>query len=604
MITATEKRPTAAELMQKHRQDVLAKYTELLEDIDRRRGSEMTELKQMDILGAKENLTFNYFCLPYYGEYLAWKCKNFPYANAEFSKVTSFDLDDHIIFTYIFSVFGQGIAPKLMEIYGEHPEQAEKPLTDGETEFFKSYLEDVVNPSLTELIENIRAGKYRTLNEIDEEIAAAFKNVKFREIITSQEQWNRYNSFLQEQCKPRNDLAEIIVKYAELCGISAKLRKLHTKIEPENKPKPKSKKKQSDAVVTPFEISPYSLVLSNQFARSAMLMNTSRPLEKESLLDSSVQVFAPKLREEGIDGITQIAIDTEHLGDITATWGTAEKRLFAMYNEAICKGGAETREIVININDYMKRCNLSVSNKKETVKELKKAIDRMFYTSVRFEDDKGSKANFALFETTAYHNGNIFIKGTDRLVTAMTGGKGGRNVMHLPAEYYTCKGKNAVSAMNVIQALCYHQGNYNNVIRSMKYENRQNEHYKISSLLRKTEIATIEKVRETQQSWKSKIKEPLESILNDFLGVKNWEYIINDKLVYSDELPPGITYEEWEDLTIRYNIENFPNEQVIQGIETKKAKKEEARQILADKAAVARERERKSNKKKAAASNS
>ena len=336
-----------------------------------------------------------------------------------------------------------------------------------------------------------------------------------------------------------------------------------------------------------------------------MLMNTSRPLEKKSLLDSSVQIFAPKLREEGIDGITQIAIDTEQLGDITATWGTTEKRLLAMYNEAICKDGAKTREVVININDYMKRCSLSVSNKKETAKELKKAIDRMFYTSVIFEDGE-SKANFALFEATAYHNGNVLIKGTDMFVAFMTRGKGGRNVMHLPAEYYTCKGKNAVSAMNVIQALCYHQGNYNNVKRSMMFENRQNEHYKISSLLEKTEIITIEKVRETRQSWKSKIKEPLEAILNDFPGETNWSYIINGKPRLPEELPQDITYEKWENLTIQYNIENFPNERVIQGIEAKEAKREEARQILADQAAVAREREqkRKSRKKKAVASNS
>ena len=134
----------------------------------------------------------------------------------------------------------------------------------------------------------------------------------------------------------------------------------------------------------------------------------------------------------------------------------------------------------------------------------------------------------------------------------------------------------------------------------MMFENRQNEHYKISSLLEKTEIITIEKVRETRQSWKSKIKEPLEAILNDFPGETNWSYIINGKPRLPEELPQDITYEKWENLTIQYNIENFPNERVIQGIETKKAKREEARQILSDKAAVARAEERKARKKKAA----
>lgn len=535
---------------------------------------------------SNDALCFAYSSFPYLKILFKWEYENFPREDLRlFPNYFNFlyQYEEDVIKIYLRTI---NACTSIITNYDGTPEQAERPLTAKERKLFDFFLKEVLKPATESLINGIKNGNYRTLKEISKD-----RDTMLLESVDIQKQ-TEINSEID---RPSRDL----FVYLNVYSIDSHFEKAIIEAFKSNV-KPKSKKKQPDAVATPFEISPYSLVLSNQFARSAMLMNTSRPLEKKSLLDSSVQVFAPKLREEGIDGITQIAIDTEHLGDITATWGTAEKRLFAMYNEAICRGGEEAQEVVININDYMKRCDLSASNKKETVKELKKAIDRMFYTSVRFEDDKGSKANFALFETTAYHNGNIFIKGTDRLVTAMTGGKGGRNVMHLPAEYYTCKGKNAVSAMNVIQALCYHQGNYNNVIRSMMYENHQSEHYKVSSLLKKTEITTIEKVRATQQSWKSKIKEPLEAILNDFPGVPNWGYIINDKLRLPEELPPDLTYEEWESLTIQYNIENFPNERVIQGIETKKAKKEEARQILSDKAAVARAEERKARKKKAA----
>lgn len=535
---------------------------------------------------SNDALCFAYSSFPYLKILFKWEYENFPREDLRlFPNYFNFlyQYEEDVIKIYLRTI---NACTSIITNYDGTPEQAERPLTAKERKLFDFFLKEVLKPATENLINGIKNGNYRTLKEISKD-----RDTMLLESVDIQKQ-TEINSEID---RPSRDL----FVYLNVYSIDSHFEKAIIEAFKSNV-KPKSKKKQPDAVATPFEISPYSLVLSNQFARSAMLMNTSRPLEKKSLLDSSVQIFAPKLREEGIDGITQIAIDTEHLGDITATWGTTEKRLFAMYNEAICKGGEEAQEIVININDYMKRCNLSASNKKETVKELKKAIDRMFYTSVRFEDDKGSKANFALFETTAYHNGNIFIKGTDRLVSAMTGGKGGRNVMHLPAEYYTCKGKNAVSAMNVIQALCYHQGNYNNVIRSMMYENHQSEHYKVSSLLKKTEITTIEKVRATQQSWKSKIKEPLEAILNDFPGVPNWGYIINDKLRLPEELPPDLTYEEWENLTIQYNIENFPNERVIQGIETKKAKKEEARQILSDKAAVARAEERKARKKKAA----
>ena len=535
---------------------------------------------------SNDALCFAYSSFPYLKILFKWEYENFPREDLRlFPNYFNFlyQYEEDVIKIYLRTI---NACTSIITNYDGTPEQAERPLTAKERKLFDFFLKEVLKPATESLINGIKNGNYRTLKEISKD-----RDTMLLKSVDIQKQ-TEINSEID---RPSRDL----FVYLNVYSIDSHFEKAIIEAFKSNV-KPKGKKKQPDAVATPFEISPYSLVLSNQFARSAMLMNTSRPLEKKSLLDSSVQIFAPKLREEGIDGITQIAIDTEQLGDITATWGTTEKRLFAMYNEAICRGGEEAQEIVININDYMKRCNLSDSNKKETVKELKKAIDRMFYTSVRFEDDKGSKANFALFETTAYHNGNIFIKGTDRLVSAMTGGKGGRNVMHLPAEYYTCKGKNAVSAMNVIQALCYHQGNYNNVIRSMMYENHQSEHYKVSSLLKKTEITTIEKVRATQQSWKSKIKEPLEAILNDFPGVPNWGYIINDKLRLPEELPPDLTYEEWENLTIQYNIENFPNERVIQGIEIKKAKKEEARQILSDKAAVARAEERKARKKKAA----
>ena len=596
MITATKERPTAAEERYNlSKKEFEAAYTAEIDYLNQRLKAVENDEEVIDIITNLEstNMTYTMLCfsLPYYQKYFEWEITAFtppfvqPDELEQAISVMDRGLEDSAVQAYI-NLKYKDDAQYIKTILNcvDTPPKATKPLTEKEKKLFTIYLEQVFKPAFLDFLENVKQNKYRPFKDILEELKELLPI--FQEVRNS---INHKAEILKAEIyRSKNDLTALIMQYVEKSGF---LDKLSSKTE--------GKKKPADTVATPFEISPYSLVLSNQFARSAMLMNTSRPLEKKSLLDSSVQIFAPKLREEGIDGITQIAIDTEQLGDITATWGTTEKRLLAMYNEAICKDGAKTREVVININDYMKRCSLSVSNKKETAKELKKAIDRMFYTSVIFEDGE-SKANFALFEATAYHNGNVLIKGTDMFVTFMTRGKGGRNVMHLPAEYYTCKGKNAVSAMNVIQALCYHQGNYNNVKRSMMFENRQNEHYKISSLLEKTEIITIEKVRETRQSWKSKIKEPLEAILNDFPGETNWSYIINGKPRLPEELPQDITYEKWENLTIQYNIENFPNERVIQGIETKKAKKEEARQILSDKAAVARAEERKARKKKAA----
>lgn len=224
MITATEKRPTAAELMQKHRQEVFARHKEFIEDIDRRLSNRVTS-REEEIGIATDNLIFNYFCFPYFEMCITWKCDNFPSADVEFSDVTPFNLTDNIVFTYVFSALGQNISTELSKKHREHPEQAEKPLTDSETELFTSYLEDVVKPALTEILEDIRAGKYRTLNEIEEEIIKTFPDTKIKDIFADEEKRNIFLSISNVQYRPRNDFNDILVKYAKLSGFSDRIHK-------------------------------------------------------------------------------------------------------------------------------------------------------------------------------------------------------------------------------------------------------------------------------------------------------------------------------------------------------------------------------------------
>ena len=104
MITATKERPTAAELIQKHRQEVFTRYQEFIADIDRRMGNR-AELKEAELEMAADSLIFNYFCFPYFEQCIKWKYDNFPNADAEFSNVTPFELTNTIVYPYIFSVF-------------------------------------------------------------------------------------------------------------------------------------------------------------------------------------------------------------------------------------------------------------------------------------------------------------------------------------------------------------------------------------------------------------------------------------------------------------------------------------------------------------------
>ena len=587
MITATKERPTAAELIQKHRQEVFTRYKEFIEDIDRRLGNRVASREEeMEI--ATDNLIFNYFCFPYFEMCITWKCDNFPSADVEYSAVTPFNLTDEIVFPYVFSVFGQNISTELSKEYTEHPEQAEKPLTDGEKELFAFYLENVVKPVLTEIIGDIRAGKYRTLNEIEEEIIKTFPNTKIKDIIADKEKCNIFNSISNVQYRPRNDFHDIMVKYAKSSGFSDRIRKGKITTIPE-----------------PPEYIPgdYTRVFSNPLALSVMNMYTSEEIrgnKSVNLLDDvPKKTYKPRRRDDHKGIITEIVIEAIEGGKITACWGATEKRIFALYNEFICKSGSNLNSpFVITLDDYIKKCGLSssASAKKETRKNVKNALFSLLHTSISNTENKKLYVGVNLFQTAVLSNNTIFIMGSYPLVEALSEKN---QTMFLPPEYFTYKGKDAVSFMNIVQTLCYNYGNYNNVNAADKFKNHRNEKISVKSLLASTDIVTIKEIEKRRISWKQKIKEPLEAKLNTFPGADSWNYMYNDKPTTPENLPNTLTYSEWEQLVIRYNIDSFPLETVTEAIAKKKERVQQKLQIQADQAAIARDRSEQRQERKA-----
>ena len=574
MITATEKRPTAAELMQKKRQDVLAEYDNHISDIKNGRFDFNEETKQSEIELAAESLAFHYFSFPYFEKCITWKCKTFPNVDETLRVVLPIDLTDDIVFTYIFSAFGNDISGEVFQQYSKHPEQAEKPLTDREKELFTSYLEDVVKPALSEISEDIRAGKYRTLSEIEEEMINTFPETKFRDILSNKEKWEIYMGFLNEQYRPRKDFYGILVKYAKFSGFSDKLHKKE-----------------------------YTRVFSNPLALSVMNMYTSEEIRDNktvNLLDDvPKKKYKPGRRDDYKGIITEIVIGAIDSGKITACWGATEKRIFALYNEFICKSGSNLNSpFVITLDDYIKKCGLSssASAKKETRKNVKNALFSLLHTSISNTENPKLYAGVNLFQTAVISNNIIYIMGSYPLVEALSEKN---QTMFLPPEYFTYKGKDAVSFMNIVQTLCYNYGNYNNVNAADKFKNHRNEKISVKSLLASTDIVTIKEIEKRRISWKQKIKEPLEAKLNTFPGADSWNYMYKDKPITAENLPNTLTYSEWEQLIIRYNIDSFPLETVTEAIAKKKARVQQKLQIQADQAAIARDRTEQRQERKA-----
>ena len=337
----------------------------------------------------------------------------------------------------------------------------------------------------------------------------------------------------------------------------------------------------------------YSRVFSNNFASSVMNMYTSSEIKDDkSLLSNAEKRYNPQRRGSGSGAVNEIIVHAIENDCFMANWGTTEKRLFALYNEFICKSGSNRNSpFVMRLDDFMKKCDLSASNKKDTRKSVKNSLITMGSTSIITQIGVVN-----LFQSATISNGIIRIMGTDDLVENLAE----RNQsMFLPPEYFTCKGKNAVSAMNVIQTLCYNYGNYNNVNASEVHKNHRNEKITVKSLLSHTDIITIEEVRKQETAWKQKIKSPLEKLLDNFPGPDCWGYLDNKgNKILPERLPSDISYEEWEHLVIQYFIESFPIDTIKQAIATKKEKFDESRAILSDKAAIARDRSERRQEKK------
>ena len=605
MITETKERPaTAEERYNLSKKEFEAAYTAEIDYLNQRLKAVENDEEVIDIITNLENTNMTYtmlcFSLPYYQKYYEWEITDFvppfvqPDELEQAISVMDRGLEDSAVQAYI-NLKYKDDAQYIKTILNcvDTPPKATKPLTKKEKKLFTIYLEQVFKPAFLDFLENVKQNKYRPFKDILEELKELLP--VFQEVRNN---INHKAEILKAEIyRSKNDLTALIMQYAEKSGF---LDKLSSKTE--------GKKKPADTVATPFEISPYSLkeytrVFSNPLALSVMNMYTSEEIrgnKSANLLDDvPKKTYKPRRRDDHKGIITEIVIEAIEGGKITACWGATEKRIFALYNEFICKSGSNLNSpFVITLDDYIKKCGLSssASAKKETRKNVKNALFSLLHTSISNTENQNLYIGVNLFQTAVLSNNTIFVMGSYPLVEALSEKN---QTMFLPPEYFTYKGKDAVSFMNIVQTLCYNYGNYNNVNAADKFKNHRNEKISVKSLLASTDIVTIKEIEKRRISWKQKIKEPLEAKLNTFPGADNWNYMYNDRPITAENLPNTLTYSEWEQLVIRYNIDSFPLETVTEAIAKKKARVQQKLQIQADQAAIARDRSEQRQERKA-----
>lgn len=541
--------------------------------------------------------------LPYYKLYFEWYCNTFSeisdndYSNLLNTVNVPYTKFENIaVSTYLHGDYSQKNDDLYNELYNNYKstqEETQPTLDNEQTETFLKFLNLCFKPAMFELISDINSGKYRKKSLIYNDLTAATANKDDR---------TGPAVFIQELNKPKDDLYTLIIKYAKQNNFTLLTGEAHLNGEikddvvltGELQLDPKAPSERLATFVDDY--GNYSRVFSNQLALSMMYMYTSDEIsdDKKNLLSNAEKRYKPQRRDNSQGVVNEIIINALESNDFMINWGTAEKRLFALYNEFICKSGSNRNiPFTMSLEDFIKKCDLSISNKKETRKVIKNALIAMGSTSIV---TKVGVVN--LFQSATISNGIINIFGADAFANSLAE----RNQsMFLPPEYFTCKGKNAISSMNVIQTLCFNYGNYNNVNASELHSNHRNEKITVKSLLSHTDIITIEEVRKQGTTWKQKIKSPLENILNYFPGIDCWSYIDGKgSQMLPERLPDSISYEEWEHLVIQYNIETFPIDTVKEAIATKRGKADESRRILSDKAAIARDRseQRKERKNK------
>lgn len=113
------------------------------------------------------------------------------------------------------------------------------------------------------------------------------------------------------------------------------------------------------------------------------------------------------------------------------------------------------------------------------------------------------------------------------------------------------------NSYNIGLKMSEHYSNYNNQIRGTA------QLLKVETLLRYTDLPTIETIREQRTSWEARIKEPLEKaldILTECGLLEDWRYSLKKGAELSDDQLEELTnYRTWAEKLIWFKLRNAPD---------------------------------------------
>lgn len=213
------------------------------------------------------------------------------------------------------------------------------------------------------------------------------------------------------------------------------------------------------------------------------------------------------------------------------------------------------RDIQFTIEDYAKRCNYDISNdrnKKRIKQKLSEAVRTVLLDgTLSWQDKRGNMEGINIFEFGQIKGNYVKLKFTETITS------------YFLQQRTITQGSEALFRLddrsNTAYALGYNMNLHSHMANNV--ELGTNNILSVQSLLAYTALPTIQKIRESGHSWVNMIKNPLEQALNNLVEcefITKW-YYCRQGSKNSPVAVNEITYEEWEQLFIVFEIKNPPD---------------------------------------------
>lgn len=240
--------------------------------------------------------------------------------------------------------------------------------------------------------------------------------------------------------------------------------------------------------------------------------------------------------------------------EITAT---TQRLLDAIYADFTFKGGKDSRNIEIPLDEYMKLCNLS--DRKETLRSVKKDLKSLLTLSLSVTHGKENWYDVRIFDRAGIWNGVICASFASSFLESIAR----YSVSYIPKAYFESDLRNNPNSSYFCKKISFHKG--------MNIGKSNENIISVQSLLNSTpELPTYSEMKERGRV-KEKIIAPFERDMNALHPVFTWEYSHTKGEPLTQSELENMTYDTFKSLMVNIKWVDYPKEIIERELKKKDA---------------------------------